>query len=106
LGKAESKQSFVYCQSAAPRGQENQKVGMMTEATPAKKSRKTILTVAVTGNLTTIDQHPGLPCTPEQIANAALESAICMSAIPTGVRAWNWRITARRSSASATRIPT
>jgi uncharacterized protein (DUF849 family) len=38
-------------------------------------ANKTILTVAVTGNLTTIDQHPGLPCTPEQIANAALESA-------------------------------
>jgi uncharacterized protein (DUF849 family) len=54
---------------------------MMTEATPAKKSRKTILTVAVTGNLTTIDQHPGLPCTPEQIANAALESAKAGAAI-------------------------
>lgn len=39
------------------------------------KSSKTILTVAVTGNLTTIQQHPGLPCTPEQIANACLESA-------------------------------
>lgn len=44
-------------------------------ATPGKKSSKTILTVAVTGNLTTVEQHPGLPCTPEQIANAALESA-------------------------------
>jgi len=38
-------------------------------------TKKTILTVAVTGNLTTLQQHPGLPCTPEQIANAALESA-------------------------------
>lgn len=38
-------------------------------------ARKTILTVAVTGNLTTLEQHPGLPCTPEQIANAAIESA-------------------------------
>ena len=28
---------------------------------------KTILTVAVTGNLTTLQQHPGLPVTPEQI---------------------------------------
>lgn len=37
--------------------------------------QKTILTVAVTGNLTTIQQNPNLPCTPEQIANAALESA-------------------------------
>jgi uncharacterized protein (DUF849 family) len=41
----------------------------------AGKSNKTILTVAVTGNLTTIQQHPGLPCTPEQIAKACLESA-------------------------------
>jgi uncharacterized protein (DUF849 family) len=38
-------------------------------------SKKTILTVAVTGNLTTVQQNPALPCTPEQIANAALESA-------------------------------
>ena len=38
-------------------------------------AQKTILTVAVTGNLTTLEQHPGLPCTPEQIARAALESA-------------------------------
>jgi uncharacterized protein (DUF849 family) len=36
---------------------------------------KTILTVAVTGNLTTVQQNPALPCTPEQIATAALESA-------------------------------
>lgn len=48
---------------------------------PVKKSKKTILTVAVTGNLTTIEQHPGLPCTPEQIANAALESAKAGAAI-------------------------
>ncbi len=37
--------------------------------------KKTILTVAVTGNLTTVQQNPALPCTPEQIAGAALESA-------------------------------
>jgi uncharacterized protein (DUF849 family) len=37
--------------------------------------KNTILTVAVTGNLTTVQQNPALPCTPEQIANAALESA-------------------------------
>jgi len=37
-------------------------------------SAKTILTVAVTGNITRPDQHPNLPITPEQIANAALES--------------------------------
>lgn len=47
----------------------------------AGKSKKTILTVAVTGNLTTVQQHPGLPCTPEQIANAALESAKAGAAI-------------------------
>jgi uncharacterized protein (DUF849 family) len=41
----------------------------------AGSSKKTILTVAVTGNLTTVQQNPALPCTPEQIANAALESA-------------------------------
>ncbi len=40
-----------------------------------RKSNKTILTVAVTGNLTTVQQNPNLPCTPEQIANAALQSA-------------------------------
>jgi uncharacterized protein (DUF849 family) len=44
-------------------------------AAKTKKNNKTILTVAVTGNLTTLDQHPGLPCTPAQIATAALESA-------------------------------
>ena len=42
---------------------------------------KTILTVAVTGNITTVQQHPGLPCTPEQIANAAVESAKAGAAI-------------------------
>jgi len=47
----------------------------------AGKSNKTILTVAVTGNLTTPQQHPGLPCTPEQIANASLEAAKAGAAI-------------------------
>ncbi|WP_458094452.1 3-keto-5-aminohexanoate cleavage protein [Roseomonas sp. WA12] len=42
---------------------------------------KTILTVAVTGNITTVQQHPGLPCTPEQIARAAVESAKAGAAI-------------------------
>ena len=42
---------------------------------------KTILTVAVTGNLTTVEQHPGLPVTPEQIANACLESAKAGAAV-------------------------
>jgi uncharacterized protein (DUF849 family) len=44
-------------------------------------TKKTILTVAVTGNLTTVQQNPALPCTPEQIANAALESAKIGAAI-------------------------
>jgi len=35
----------------------------------------TILTCAVTGNITTLEQHPGLPCTPEQIANACIGAA-------------------------------
>ncbi len=35
--------------------------------------KKTILTAAVTGNITTPQQHPGLPCTPRQIAEAAIE---------------------------------
>lgn len=43
--------------------------------------KKTILTVAVTGNLTTIEQNPHLPCTPEQIADAALSSAKVGAAI-------------------------
>ena len=43
--------------------------------------RKTILTCAVTGNLTRVDQHPGLPVTPEQIANAAIAAAAAGAAI-------------------------
>jgi uncharacterized protein (DUF849 family) len=42
---------------------------------------KTILSVAVTGNQTTVAQHPGLPCTPEQIATAAIDSAKAGAAI-------------------------
>jgi uncharacterized protein (DUF849 family) len=38
-------------------------------------ARKTIITCAVTGNLTKPEQHPGLPITPQQIATAALEAA-------------------------------
>lgn len=37
--------------------------------------RKTIITCAVTGNIVSPEQHPGLPITPEQIADAALEAA-------------------------------
>jgi uncharacterized protein (DUF849 family) len=42
---------------------------------------KTILTCAVTGNQTTLEQHPGLPCTPEQIATACIEAAKAGAAI-------------------------
>lgn len=38
-------------------------------------ARKTIITCAVTGNLVTPEQHPDLPVTPAQIADAALEAA-------------------------------
>jgi uncharacterized protein (DUF849 family) len=38
-------------------------------------ARKTIITCAVTGNLTKPEQHPGLPITPQQIATSALEAA-------------------------------
>lgn len=43
--------------------------------------KKTILTAAVTGNLTRPEQHPGLPITPTQIAAAALEAADAGAAI-------------------------
>ena len=42
---------------------------------------KTILSVAVTGNQTTLEQHPGLPCTPTQIATACIDSAKAGAAI-------------------------
>lgn len=44
-------------------------------------SPKTILTVAVTGNITRLSQHPGLPCTPAQIARAVVASAHAGAAI-------------------------
>jgi uncharacterized protein (DUF849 family) len=43
--------------------------------------RKTIITCAVTGNLTKPEQHPGLPITPRQIATAALEAAQAGAAV-------------------------
>ncbi|MCR9138937.1 MAG: 3-keto-5-aminohexanoate cleavage protein [Alphaproteobacteria bacterium] len=43
--------------------------------------RATILTAAVTGNLTRPDQNPNLPVTPAQIATAALEAASAGAAI-------------------------
>src|SRR5437868_10800336 len=44
-------------------------------------SRKTIITCAVTGNIVTPEQHPGLPITPAQIAEAALEAAEAGAAV-------------------------
>jgi uncharacterized protein (DUF849 family) len=44
-------------------------------------SEPTILTCAVTGNITTLAQHPGLPCTPEQIATACEGAARAGAAI-------------------------
>jgi len=44
-------------------------------------ARKTIITCAVTGNLTKPEQHPGLPITPQQIATSALEAALAGAAI-------------------------
>ena len=38
-------------------------------------SRRTIITCAVTGNLTTPDQTPHLPITPGEIAESALEAS-------------------------------
>lgn len=43
--------------------------------------RKTIITCAVTGNLTNPENHPGLPITPQQIATAALDAADAGAAI-------------------------
>jgi uncharacterized protein (DUF849 family) len=43
--------------------------------------RKTIITCAVTGNLTTRENHPGLPVTPEEIADSCLEAAAAGAAI-------------------------
>lgn len=43
--------------------------------------RPTILTCAVTGNLTTVEQHPGLPVTPEQIADACIAAGKAGAAI-------------------------
>jgi len=42
---------------------------------------KTILTCAVTGNLSRPDQNPNLPITPEQIAEACLDAAAAGAAI-------------------------
>lgn len=43
--------------------------------------KRTILTCAVTGNLTRLDMNPKLPCTPEQIADDCLAAAEAGAAI-------------------------
>ena len=45
------------------------------------KAKRTILTCAVTGNLTRLDMNPKLPCTPEQIASDCLAAADAGAAI-------------------------
>lgn len=42
---------------------------------------KIVITCAVTGNITTRENHPGLPVTPEEIANSCLEAADAGAAI-------------------------
>ena len=42
---------------------------------------KTIITCAVTGSITRPEQHPGLPITPEEIADAAIDAAKAGAAI-------------------------
>jgi uncharacterized protein (DUF849 family) len=44
-------------------------------------AQKTIITCAVTGSLTRPEMHPGLPVTPQQIADSALEAAGAGAAI-------------------------
>jgi uncharacterized protein (DUF849 family) len=44
-------------------------------------SNPTILSCAVTGNITTRAQHPSLPCTPEEIADACIAAAQAGAAI-------------------------
>lgn len=41
----------------------------------------TIISCAVTGNITTLANHSGLPCTPEQIATASIDAARAGAAI-------------------------
>jgi uncharacterized protein (DUF849 family) len=44
-------------------------------------TNKTIITCAITGNITKPEQHPGLPITPEQIARACLDAADAGAAV-------------------------
>lgn len=47
----------------------------------AASSRPTILTVAITGNQTTVEQNPALPKTPQEIAQATIDAAKAGAAI-------------------------
>jgi len=44
-------------------------------------TQPTIISCAVTGNITTREQHPGLPCTPAEIADACIGAAKAGAAI-------------------------
>lgn len=44
-------------------------------------AQKTIITCAITGNITRPEQHPNLPVTPEQIARACLDAADAGAAV-------------------------
>ena len=44
-------------------------------------SKKTIITCAITGNITKPEQHPNLPVTPQQIADSVLEAAEAGAAV-------------------------
>lgn len=44
-------------------------------------AQKTIITCAITGNITKPEQHPDLPVTPEQIARACLDAADAGAAV-------------------------
>lgn len=69
----------------------------------ALSAAKTVITCAVTGNLTTREQTPHLPVTPAEIAQSCLEAgkrgprlSIFTSAIRRrAARPWNWTIIAR-----------
>jgi uncharacterized protein (DUF849 family) len=38
---------------------------------------KVIITAAITGSGDTVGKHPAIPVTPQQIADSALEAAMC-----------------------------
>ena len=54
---------------------------MMKMMVEIRVNKKVFVSCAVTGSGDTAKKHPGLPITPEQIANAAIESAKAGAAI-------------------------